>query len=103
MTIYIAGKITGDPGYIRKFTDAQLKLMTYGYTVLSPSILPSSGFSYDAYIRMSEAMLVECDEVYFLNDWKESLGAQREHEIALKLGKIISYEKTTADYIGGAE
>ena len=47
-TVYIAGKITGDPDYRAKFEHAAEVLTSVGYTVLSPAILPSEGFEYEA-------------------------------------------------------
>lgn len=66
--IYLAGKITGDPNYRAKFMAAQRFLEHKGYIVLSPAVLPSEGFTWEAYIRMSQAMLTECDAICFLPD-----------------------------------
>lgn len=74
-TVYIAGKITGDPNYLQKFADTAEKIRRAGGIPLSPTILPSEGFSYGAYIRMSVAMMDECEIVCFLPDWRESCGA----------------------------
>lgn len=55
----------------------------------SPAVLPSEGFTYEAYIRMSRAMLDECNAVCFLSDWTESNGAMGEYGRAVALGKEI--------------
>ncbi len=73
-TVYLARKITGDPNYRQKFERARKCLEAIGYIVLDPSVLPSEGFSWDAYMRMSRAMLVECEAICFLPDWTESTG-----------------------------
>ena len=92
-TIYLAGKITGDPNYAEKFCDAEGALVNMGYVVLNPALLPPEGFEYDAYMRMSYAMLKECDAVCFLPDWMESNGAMKEFEQARRKGKtILSYD-----------
>ena len=75
-TLYLAGKITGDPYYFTKFYNAQKKLEEYGFIVVNPALLPAEGFTWEAYMRMSGAMLAECAEVCFLPDWKESKGAK---------------------------
>lgn len=90
-TIYIAGKITGDPNYKEKFAAAQKRLEAAGYIVLSPAVLPSVGFEYEAYMRMSRAMLRECDEICMLPDWKESRGAMEEYLYAQRFEKGICY------------
>lgn len=89
MTLYLAGKITGDDNYRNKFNKAAKMLEGLGYTVLSPSVLPSKGFSYDAYIRMSTVMMDECDVVCFLPDWMDSPGAKKEFERAVEHGKTV--------------
>lgn len=71
-TLYLAGKITGDPYYFTKFYNAQKKLEECGFIVVNPALLPAEGFTWEAYMRMSGAMLAECAEVCFLPDWKES-------------------------------
>ncbi len=89
MTVYLAGKITGLDDYKQKFDAAQKFMEEKGYTVLSPTILPSKGFSYDAYIRMSSAMLRECDAICLLPNWRDSNGANKEYAEALASGKTI--------------
>lgn len=77
-TVYLAGKITGDPFYRSKFYEAQKKLEEGGFIVVNPALLPSEGFTWEAYMRMAGAMLNECAEVCFLPDWTESRGAKFE-------------------------
>ena len=67
-TVYLAGKITGDPYYFTKFYNAQKKLEEGGFIVVNPALLPAEGFTWEAYMRMSGAMLAECAEVCFLPD-----------------------------------
>lgn len=42
-TLYLAGKITGDPYYFTKFYNAQKKLEEYGFIVVNPALLPAEG------------------------------------------------------------
>lgn len=88
-TVYIAGKITGDPHYRAKFERAQRELEAAGFDVMSPAVLPDKGFSYDSYMKVSSAMLDVCDAVYFLPDWKQSNGAMYEMGRAIAAGKEI--------------
>lgn len=90
--IYLAGKITGDPEYRSKFQRAEKALYERGYIVLNPAWLPSEGFTWEAYIRMSTAMLDECDAACFLPDWTDSTGAQYEYGRSVATDKeIIMY------------
>lgn len=90
-TVYLAGKITGDSDYKRKFAYAAELLATAGLIVINPAMLPGEGFSYEAYISMSSAMLDECEEVCFLSDWTESRGAMYEYGRAAAKGKTIFF------------
>ena len=89
-TLYLAGKITGDPYYFTKFYNAQKKLEEGGFIVVNPALLPAEGFTWEAYMRMSGAMLAECAEVCFLPDWKESKGAKYEFGEAMAQNKQFS-------------
>lgn len=86
-TLYLAGKITGDPYYFTKFYNAQKKLEEGGFIVVNPALIPAEGFTWEAYMRMSGAMLAECAEVCFLPDWKESKGAKYEFGEAMAQNK----------------
>ena len=86
-TLYLAGKITGDPYYFTKFYNAQKKLEEGGFIVVNPALLPAEGFTWEAYMRMSGAMLAECAEVCFLPDRKESKGAKYEFGEAMAQNK----------------
>ena len=42
MMIYVSGKITGDKNYKQKFEKAANKLISFGYDVFNPAILPNA-------------------------------------------------------------
>lgn len=77
MKVYIAGKITGDPGYRDKFAAAEIQLGWRGHTVLNPAELPG-GMSREDYMRICFAMIDVADAVVFLPDAKDSAGARLE-------------------------
>ena len=77
MKVYIAGKITGDPGYRDKFAAAEIQLGGQGHTVLNPAELPS-GMSREDYMRICFAMIDVADAVVFLPDAADSAGARLE-------------------------
>jgi len=86
-TVYLAGRISGDPQYRKKFFRAACELTAAGFDVVNPATLPPRGFQYAAYIRMSTAMLDECSSVCFLSDWRDSPGAVHEFNRAKLCGK----------------
>ena len=90
-TVYLAGKITGDPYYRSKFYDAEKVMQDLGFIVVNPAMLPSDGFTYEQYMRMTSAMLDECGSICLLPDWKESNGAMYEHGRAAAKGKCIMF------------
>lgn len=87
--IYLAGKITGDSNYRVKFNAAELDLITQGYTVLNPAVLPEDGLDYAAYLRIGQAMLNEADTICLLPDWRDSPGAKREFQAAVERGMRV--------------
>ena len=86
MKVYIAGKITGDPGYRDKFAAAEIQLGRQGHTVLNPAELPG-GMSREDYMRICFAMIDVADAVVFLSDAKESAGAKLEMAYCNYTGK----------------
>ena len=88
MKIYLAGKITGDADYRQKFAQAEQKLLSSGYTVLSPAILPE-GMEKSDYMRICLAMIDCADMAIFLPDSQESAGAQVEREYCRYIDKFI--------------
>lgn len=88
-TIYIAGQMGGKTDYKEQFREAEELLKEGGYIPLSPAILPEEGFSYAAYMRMTTAMLNECDGVCMLEGWENSRGATHEYIQALMKGKKL--------------
>lgn len=104
-TVYLAGKITGDPRYYEKFNAAARELTAAGFAVVNPATLPE-GFTWDAYMRMCSAMLEECAAACFLPDWNERRGAKVEFERAQAAGKrVFMFDewKTERETTGGGE
>mgnify|MGYP000738528753 CR=1 FL=1 len=62
-TLYLAGKITGDPNYFTKLYNAQKQLEEAGFIVVNPALLPAEVFLWGASMRKSAAMLAEGDSV----------------------------------------
>lgn len=99
MKLYIAGKITGDKNYRRKFKKAEKVLKRHGHTVLNPSILPN-GLTWEDYIHIDKSIIDICDGVCFLPDWRESKGATYEYKYAHDKNKDVFFfaEKFSSNY-----
>lgn len=93
-TVYLTGKVTGDPNCIEKFKYAEIYLKSEGYTVLHRALLPLSGLSHEAQMKITDAMFKECEKVCFLNDWQDSDEAEKEYDYAHTLGKEIFFFDT---------
>ncbi|MGI6168307.1 MAG: DUF4406 domain-containing protein [Christensenellales bacterium] len=90
--IYISGKITGTGDtYKLKFSEAENRLKTQGYTVLNPSTLPK-GLLNEAYMPMCLSMLNQADEILMLDGWENSKGAMIELLFAEYQNKKVTYE-----------
>lgn len=91
MKVYIAGKITGNPGYKEQFAAVEKELRTQGHTTMNPAVLPD-GFEHQEYMRVCFSMIDVCDAVFFLANWQDSIGATMEHNYAELIGKAIMYQ-----------
>jgi len=93
MTIYISGAITGDSNYKAKFEKAKKELETRGYRAVNPAEfeLPD-GASWEDYMKQDLSLLLKCDGIYMLKDWKQSRGAKLEHDLAQTLKMQVQYE-----------
>lgn len=87
MKVYIAGKITGNPDYIKQFAEAEKELKASGHTVLNP--VKNKGFSYKEYIDMGLCELMKCDGIYLLDGWQESSGARLEFLYAMVTDMVV--------------
>ena len=90
--IYITGKISGIEDTARKlFQEAETKLTQKGYTVVNPMKLPHNhDKTWKSYMKEDIKALMDCDEIYALNNWEKSEGATIEIKIAQAIGiKVI--------------
>lgn len=92
MKIYIAGKITGNPVYKNQFVDAETALVKKGHSVMNPARLgEGKEFSHDDYMNATAGMQSICEAVVFLDGWKSSDGATKEHTKAIVQNQKIFY------------
>ena len=92
MKVYIAGKITGDKHYKKKFLKAEKILRKKGHSIMNPAwLVEYKAFSWIDYMIVSEAMQRRCEAVLVLPDWKQSDGARIEHNRAKNSHQKIFY------------
>lgn len=86
--MYIAGPISIDPDYKRKFDAVEDFMARQGYVILNPASAPE-GLTYRQYIHYGLALLGKADCVCFLPNSDKSLGAQFEKHYAELIGLPI--------------
>lgn len=85
MKIYIAGPMTGLPeSNYPAFHSAARRLRELGHTVLNPAEnpVPPCGGTWQGYMRLALAQLVQCECIVLLPGWSESKGALIERWLA---------------------
>lgn len=97
MKAYIAGKITGDSDYKKKFAHAKACLESEGFVVLNPAELPEGMYPSD-YMRICMAMMDSADVVAFLSDYELSKGAQLEWAYCQYVSKTTMYLEQMSFY-----
>lgn len=99
MTTYIAGPMTGLPGFNHAtFARVADELRSQGRKVLSPHEIDGSSThrTWHWYMREALKMLLVADDVLLLPGWQESRGACIERSIAEAL------EMPIAEYMGAS-
>lgn len=98
--VYIAGKISGTDDFKERFGKAEKEFLKINCEVLNPAklylIMPESA-THDEYLSMCYVMIEMCDIVYFLKDWKNSVGASMEYKYCVRHGKRCIFEKENAE------
>ena len=94
MRVYISGGITNVLNYVERFARAEEKLTALGYEVINPAKVNAElpPMEWEEYMHISIAELSLCDAIYMLDNYRASLGAQRELGYALGAGMRIMWE-----------
>ena len=92
--IYIAGKVSGEKPeeVFHKFLAAEEKLKADGWEPVNPVRHCGAEWPWEKCMRACVILLMGCDNIYLLKDWKRSRGARLERYIALKLGMRVTKE-----------
>src|ERR1051326_1660817 len=100
MKLYISGPINGRPNRnIQAFKAAAMMLTSIGYKTLIPHDIPAyhpdpnkpcpEGYSHceghfsTCWLRGDLLEMLKCDGLFMLPDWRKSVGACLEHEVAI--------------------
>ena len=92
--VYIAGKITGDKHYLKKFAKVERRLRKAGHEVINPARLNANyELEYEQYMHICYAWIDIADCIYFLPDWQESNGARSENAYAKRRGTFTIHKR----------
>lgn len=100
MKVYISGKISGLPieEVKRKFHNAASLLDSLDLQPVNPLENGlQEGATWAQHMGKDIEMLLGCDGILMLDNWKQSRGADIERTIAKKLDMVILYEEIVAD------
>lgn len=98
---YISGRITGLPAdeVEEKFAAAQRQIEAFGHEAVSPL---DNGVElaapWEKHMAADLALLLRCDAVYMLTDWKESRGSRIESYVAKEAGIQVYNQPDYAGY-----
>ena len=93
-TIYIAGKVTGEPQEptAAKFKAAQLELEAKGFDVINPiELVNNPNESWDVAMGICLEALETCDAIFLLPCFADSKGARIERRQAVANGIHVYY------------
>jgi hypothetical protein len=86
LKIYLCGKITGDDQYRDKFLDGENELLEAGFYPVNPAARIPPDTAWNDAMRKAVGLMLKCDGVALLSDWRESKGAAIEVNLARKIG-----------------
>lgn len=89
--IYLSGAITDNPNYKKEFAESAKYLKKLGFKVVNPASYPlHKNWTWEDYMKRDIRLLMQCDEIVFINDCKNSKGSNLERYIAEQLGIKIA-------------
>lgn len=95
MTIYLSGRITGNPNYVQDFERAERQINFLHCEVVNPvKVSPyDENKSWSDYMKDDLKAMLDCDAIYMLKGWKRSKGARLERKLARRLNITVFYER----------
>ena len=94
--VYISGPITGVKDYDQIFMKAHERLKLMGKDVLDLVEMTknlTTQLEYETYMKIAFALIDDADEIYMIEGWERSAGANRELGYAIGKGKRVIYQK----------
>lgn len=89
MIVYISGKISYNPNYMKDFYEAEILLLEKGHEVINPAklstIMPESS-TWSDYMDICKILLKKSNAIALLPNWESSRGAKLEKLLAEKWG-----------------
>jgi hypothetical protein len=85
LTLYLCGRITGDDDYRDKFLNAENELYEAGFHPVNPAVVISDA-NWNHAMRKAVSLMLQCDGIAVLPDWKKSKGAKIEVALARGIG-----------------
>jgi hypothetical protein len=95
MKLYIAGRIADETAYHSKFAQACTEVLFLDHIPVSPCEIHNdcNHQLWEQWMICDIHMMLDCDGVYALRDWRYSKGATIEVQLAMRLGKTIIYQE----------
>lgn len=100
LKVFISGPITGVANYKENFANAEKELKNRGFKVINPvretEDCPDDT-TWSDYMNITLQLLQQCDAIYMLNGWQESIGARIENLWAYKTDMVFFYQNEKAN------
>lgn len=100
MRIYLSAPIQSDPNHRSVFEHLTLRVLETGHHPVNPLTvepecngcphpLPGKAHSWECYLRWDLVAMLQCEAVYFSQNWQQSPGCRLEHYVASNSGLTL--------------
>lgn len=89
---YVSGAIAGHNGFREKFERGCEEVRALGHEPVNPCDFDGTNFTWEECMVHDLHVLLDCDGIYALRDWKRSRGATIEIQLAMRLGKEVIFQ-----------
>jgi hypothetical protein len=101
MRVYISGQISGLPIEKAKriFDKAETALWASGYTPVNPmkEVPYNEKYEWEDYMKADIKLLMDCEGICMLPNWRLSRGAIVEHNLGCTLGMKVIYSNVKTE------